>query len=85
MMIVLGIAAVLIVVGGVVAAILLAQRQSAEDQAPPSRPADFVAPVSSGGFRFRNADESPEQFEQHVRDENEEFQARSRRAPPASG
>jgi hypothetical protein len=80
MMIALGLVAVLIVVGGVATAIILAQRQSAEDAPPPSTGADFIAPVSSGGFRFRQADESPEEFKDHVRAENEEFEQRSKRS-----
>lgn len=80
MMIGLGLVALLIVVAGVVTAIVMAQRQSAEDAPPPSTGADFIAPVSSGGFRFRDADESPEEFKDHVRTENEEFEARSKRS-----
>jgi cytoskeletal protein RodZ len=84
MMIGLGVLVVLIVVGGVATVIVLAQRQSAEDTPPPSRPADFIAPVSSGGFRFRQADESPEEFKEHIKAANEEFAARSGRTPPTS-
>lgn len=84
MMIALGLVAVLIVVGGVAVVIVLAQRQSAEEAPPPSRPADFIAPVSSGGFRFRQADESPEEFKDHVKAENDEFETRSRRSPPTT-
>jgi cytoskeletal protein RodZ len=79
MLIALGVIAVLVIVGGVALTIVLATRQSAEDAAPPSSAADFVAPVSSGGFRFRQADESPEEFREHVKAENEAFEARSRR------
>jgi len=80
MMIGLGLVALLIVVAGVVTVIVMAQRQSAEDAPPPSTGADFIAPVSSGGFRFRNADESPDEFKDHVRAENEEFEQRSKRS-----
>lgn len=87
MLIGLGVLAVLIVVGGVATVVVLAQKQSAEDEntAPPSRPADFIAPVSSGGFRFRHADESTEEFKEHIKAANEEFESRSRRSPPTSG
>ena len=85
MMIALGMVAVLVVVVGVAITIVLATRQSAEDEAPPSSAADFVAPASSGGFRFRHADETTDEFKEHVKAENEEFEARSRRNPTTSG
>ena len=78
MLIVLGIAAMLVVVIGVVVVMALARKQVEGDAAPPSRGADFVAPVSSGGYRFREPDESPEDFKARVDRENEEI-ASSRR------
>jgi len=79
MMVVLGVVTIVVVVAGVVAVIIMAQRQSKEDEPPESKPADFIAPVSSGGFRFRQVDESPEQFHDRVQHENEEFESRSRK------
>lgn len=79
MLVALGVIAVLVVVVGVAIVIVLASRQSAEDQAPPSSTADYVVPVSSGGFRFRQADETPEEFKEHVKAENEEFETKSKR------
>jgi len=84
MLVALGVLAVIVVVVGVAVAIVLASRQSAEDAAPPSSAADFVAPASSGGFRFRHADESPDEFREHVKAENEEFESKSRRDPRPS-
>jgi hypothetical protein len=78
-LIVLGIAAMLVVVIGVVVVMALARKQvEHDDVAPPSRGADFVAPVSSGGYRFRAPDESPEDFKARVDRENDEI-ASSRR------
>ena len=78
MLVALGIAAMLVVVIGVVVVMALAGKQVAADAPPPSVGADFVAPVSSGGYRFRAPDESPEEFKARVDQENEEI-ASSRR------
>jgi hypothetical protein len=80
MLVALGIAAMLAVVIVVVVAIALAGKQAKADEAPPSRGADFVAPVSSGQFRFRAPDESPEQFKARVDRENEEIASSKRGA-----
>ena len=74
----LGIVAVMVVIVGLVVAVVLAGRQADVEQGPKSEPSDFVAPVSSGGYRFRAPDESPEQFKARVDLENEEI-ASSRR------
>jgi hypothetical protein len=66
----LGIFALVIVVVGVVVAIVLAGRQADVEAAPKSEPSDFVAPVSSGGFAWRQTDETPEQFKERVAREN---------------
>ena len=66
----LGIFALAIVVVGVVVAIVLAGRQADVEAAPRSEPSDFVAPVSSGGFAWRQTDETPEQFKERVAREN---------------
>ena len=50
MVLVLGIVALVVVVAGVAAVLVLAARQAREETAPASVPTDFVAPVSSGGF-----------------------------------
>ena len=78
MLVALGIAAMLVVVIGVAVVMALARKQVEADAAPPSVGGDFVAPVSSGGYRFREPDESPEQFKARVDQENEEI-ASSRR------
>ncbi len=75
MLIALGMIALLVVVAGVVAAIVMAGRSS--DRPPPSEPSDFVAPVSSGGYRFRQTDESPEEFRARVARENDEAAAQA--------
>jgi hypothetical protein len=66
----LGIFALAIVVVGVVVAIILAGRQADVEAGPKSEPSDFVAPVSSGGFAWRQTDETPEQFKERVAREN---------------
>lgn len=72
MLLALGFVALIVVIVGVVAAITMAGRQAAadDDRAPHSIPSDFVAPVSSGGHRWRNVDESVEQFHSRVAEEN---------------
>lgn len=61
----LGIVALVVVIVGVVATIMMAGRQ-ANEESPSSKPGDFVAPVSSGHYRFRTVDETPEQFRARV-------------------
>jgi hypothetical protein len=75
----LGVVALLIVLVGVVAAIVLAGRQADVEAAPKSEPTDFVAPVSSGGFAFRQTDETPEQFRARVARENAAAEAAARK------
>jgi len=70
MVLALGIVALVVVVGGVAAALMLAARQDREDSGPASVPTDFVAPVSSGGFSWRRTDESLEQFQARIAREN---------------
>ncbi len=70
MLVALGIAAAVVLFVGVVIAIRMARAQGADDEPPASRPGDFVAPVSSGGYRFRNPDESQEDFAARVAREN---------------
>ena len=74
----LGIGIVLVLALGVMLLMRFARRAE-EDAPPPSRGSDFVAPVSSGQYRFRAPDESPEQFKARVDAENEEIQ--SKRTP----
>jgi hypothetical protein len=70
MLVVLGIVAVVVVVIGMIVAARMARTQSDEEAAPASRPGDFVAPVSSGGYRFRAPDETQEDFKARVEKEN---------------
>jgi hypothetical protein len=70
MVLALGIVALVVVVGGVAAALMLAARQDREDSGPASVPTDFVAPVSSGGYSWRRTDESLEQFQARIAREN---------------
>ncbi len=81
MLVVLGIGVMLAVVIAVVVVAALARKHAdASDDAPPqSRGGDFVAPVSSGHYRFRAPDESPEDFKARVDRENEEIESSSRR------
>jgi hypothetical protein len=78
MLVALGIAAMVVVVIGVAVVMALARKQVEHDEPPPSTGGEFVAPVSSGGYRFRAPDESPEEFKARVARENEEI-ASSRR------
>ncbi len=73
-----GVATLLVVVLGVVFVMRFAGRNALVEAPPPSQGADFVAPVSSGQYRFRAPDESPEQFKARIESENEEI-ASSRR------
>jgi hypothetical protein len=77
-----GIATLIALVIGVALMMRFARRNALvdADAPPPSQGADFLAPVSSGQYRFRTPDESPEQFKARVEAENEEI-ASSRRGP----
>ena len=75
----LGIVALVVVIVGVVATIMMAGRQ-ANEESPSSEPGDFVAPVSSGHYRFRTVDETPEQFRARV---SRESAALGQSEPPA--
>jgi hypothetical protein len=66
MALVLGIAAMVALIVGVGIVLVAGARQAREEQGPTSHPSDFVAPVSSGGYRFRQPDETPEQFHARV-------------------
>lgn len=70
-MLLLGALAVFVVALGLLLVVRLAGAQERRDQAPPSQPSDFVAPVSSGGYRWRAVDESPADFRARVDRENE--------------
>jgi hypothetical protein len=69
MAIVLGVAAIVALVVGVGVVLVFAARQAREEEGPRSHPGDYVAPVSSGGYRFRESDESAEQFHARVAQE----------------
>src|ERR1700733_2831538 len=49
----LGVVAIVLVVGGLTTVLVMAGRQAREDVGPESKPEDFVAPVSSGAYRWR--------------------------------
>ncbi len=66
----MGIIALVVVVVGVIMAVVFAGRQADEEAGPKSQPSDFVAPVSSGGYAWRQTDETPEQFKERVAREN---------------
>jgi cytoskeletal protein RodZ len=66
MALVLGVAALVALVVGVGLVLVYGARQAREQEEPRSHPGDYVAPVSSGGYRFREPDESPEQFHARV-------------------
>lgn len=67
---VLGIVALAAVIIGVLVVIGMARRQAATESPPPSEPSDFVGPVSSGGYRWRQPDESAAQFKSRMAAEN---------------
>ncbi len=69
MLLALGIVALVVVIVGVVVTVMMAGRQ-ANEESPLSQPGDFVAPVSSGHYRFRTVDETPEQFRDRITQEN---------------
>jgi hypothetical protein len=75
-----GVGTVILLVIGALLLARFARRNALEEAAPPSRGADFVAPVSSGHYRFRQPDESPEQFKARVEAENEEIASSKRGA-----
>jgi hypothetical protein len=79
MAVVLGIATVIVLALGVMLLMRFARRNALEEAPPPSVGSDFVAPVSSGQYRFRTPDESPEQFKARVDAENEEIASSSKR------
>jgi cytoskeletal protein RodZ len=79
MALVLGVVALVALVVGVAVVLNLGARQARDEQGPTSEPGDFVAPVSSGQFRWRAADETPEQFHARVQREESEAAAASRR------
>ena len=66
---ILGVVVLVAVIAGVVMVVVMARRQ-ASGEAPASVPSDFVAPVSSGGYRFRKTDESQAEFKDRVAREN---------------
>lgn len=76
MALVLGVAALMALVVGVGIVLVYGARQAREEEGPRSQPGDYVAPVSSGGYRFREPDETPEQFHARVARES---------APPPAG
>ncbi len=86
MLLALGVIALVVVIVGVVAAISMAGRQAADsdERSPNSIPSDFVAPVSSGGHRWRNVDESIEEFRARVAHENASIAAAGAQSAPSS-
>lgn len=74
MMLFIGFGALALVIMVVIAAILLAERQSKEERGPASEPTDFVSPAQDGHFVWRDADET-----------EQEFKARVARDPDAKG
>ena len=75
---VVGLVALAVLVLGFVLVLRFARNQTdTNDEAPPPS-SDFVAPVSSGAFRFRKAEESPENFKDRLKHEDDEI-ASSRR------
>jgi hypothetical protein len=66
MALVLGVVALVALVVGVGLVLVYGARQAREEEGPRSHPSDYVAPVSSGGYRFREPDESTEQFHARV-------------------
>ncbi|HEY8039529.1 MAG TPA: hypothetical protein VIF15_07035 [Polyangiaceae bacterium] len=70
MVLVLGVVALVTVIAGVAAVLVLASRQAREQTTPASQPGDYVAPVSSGGYRWRHTDESLEDFQRRIAREN---------------
>lgn len=71
MMLFIGFGALALVIMVVVAAILLAERQSKEERGPASEPTDFVSPAPDGHFVWRDADETEAAFKARVAKEAE--------------
>ena len=69
---ILGVAALVAVIAGVLTVIAMARRQANVESPPPSEPTDFVAPVSSGGYAWRRTDESAKEFHDRVARANSE-------------
>ena len=75
----LGVLTMVVLVVGLIVVLRMARgTQNLEDETPPPS-SDFVAPVSSGAFRFRKAEESPENFHDRLKHEDEEIASSSRR------
>lgn len=70
-MLIIGIVALVVVIGGLVVVLSLARKQQEGERAPESRPSDFVEPVSSGGYRWRRPDETIEEFHRRIARENQ--------------
>ena len=68
---ILGLVALVVLVVGVGLVLVRGAREARDEQGPASRPTDFVAPVSSGRYRWRAADETEEQFREKVRKDGE--------------
>lgn len=68
-----------LVVGLIVVLRMARGTPSMEDDEAPPPSSDFVAPVSSGAFRFRKAEESPENFHDRIKHEDEEIASSSKR------
>jgi len=66
MLFLLGIGAIVAVVGAVIAVAVMAGRQAKEEQSPASEPTDFVVPSSRGGYMWRGVDESADEFKARV-------------------
>jgi hypothetical protein len=75
---ILGVVALVAVIAGVLAVVAMARKTWEREQPPPSAPTDFVAPASSGGYRWRKPDERPDEFKERVKRENAESER-----PPA--
>ncbi|MEI7894400.1 MAG: hypothetical protein WCI05_14995 [Myxococcales bacterium] len=70
----IAVVAIVVVALGTVAVVFLARTQARQEGPPPSKPGDFFAPVSSGGYRFRKTDESLDEFHARVAKENAELE-----------
>ena len=80
MALVIGVLALAGLVGAVAVVLRMGAREARDEQGPTSEPGDFVAPVSSGQFRWRAADETTEQFHDRVKREEADVAAGSRKA-----
>jgi hypothetical protein len=72
-----GLLSLAVLVVGLVVVLRMARGSNTEDEAPPPS-SDFVAPVSSGAFRFRKAEETPETFHDRLKHEDEEIASSKR-------